>query len=130
MDFPSVRFQSGDFTDALPNEGFHEAIIHSVRCRTSENRNPLVQVTYHLPDASPDRDRLVDHFIVAGGNPRAIVVGRRRLLALLRCCGIEPPQGEDVSLQEIVGARLEVRIGHETYNGQVRARVLAYRPLP
>ena len=130
MSFPSVRFQNGDFIDPIPDEGFHEAIIHSVRCRTSENRNPLVQVTYQLPDVAPDRDRLVDHFIIAGNNVRAIAVGRRRLLALCRACGVEPKEGEDLSLQELLGARLEVRIGHDTYQGSARARVLAYRPLP
>jgi hypothetical protein len=125
--FPTIRFENRDFLDPLPEEGFHPAVVYAVRCRTSENHNPLVQVTYQLPEAPSDRDRLVDHFIVTGNNPRAVSVGRRRLLALCRACGLEPQEGENLSLQELVGARLQVRVVHDTYQGMRRARVRAYR---
>jgi hypothetical protein len=125
--FPSIRFETSDFVDPLPEEGFHPAIVYAVRCRVSENKNPVVQVTYQLPEAPLDRDRLVDHFIVAGGNARAIAVGRRRLLTLIRACGIDPKEGESLSLQGLVGSRLTIRIAHEDYQGSPRARVRAYR---
>lgn len=124
---PSIRFETRDFVDQLPEEGFHPAVVFAVRCRVSENDNPLVQVTYQLLDAPPDRDRLVDHFIITGANARAVSVGRRRLITLCRACGVEPQEGEDLSLQALVGAELEIRIAHDTYQGTPRARVRAYR---
>jgi hypothetical protein len=125
--FPRIRFDNRDFVDPLPDEGFHPAVVCDVRCRVSENHNPVVQVTYQLGDTPPDRDRLVDHFIVSGGNLRAIAVGRRRLLSLCRACGIEPQEGEELSLQALLGAALEVRVVHDTYQDSRRARVRAYR---
>ena len=125
--FPRIRFENRDFVEPLPEEGFHPAVVYDVRCRISENHNPVVQVTYQLGDAPPDRDRLADHFIITGGNLRAIAVGRRRLLTLLRACGIEPQEGEELSLQALVGSPLEIRVVHDTYQGTQRARVRSYR---
>ena len=43
--------------------------------------------------------------------------------------GVEPPEGEDFPLNDLVGRELELRIDHESYLGSKRARVRGYRSL-
>jgi hypothetical protein len=124
-----IRFQTSDFIEALPDQGYHPCVIHTARPRVSERGNPTVQVVYELDDADPSCDRVTEYFIVAGATPQALRIGRRRLLTLCRACGLDPKQGDELKLAELVGRELQIRIGHDTYEGQPRVRVLGYRPL-
>jgi hypothetical protein len=125
----SIRFTNEDFVEPLPSKGAHEATILNVRCRTSESGNPLIQVTFQLLDEEPPKDRVVDHFIVAGATPRAVAIGRQRLLSMCRACGVEPTENENLALDDLLGRALEVRLDHDTYLGSKRARVRGYRSL-
>jgi hypothetical protein len=130
MPNPSLHFQPSDLDEVLPEEGFHEAVIDTARLRTSESGNPTVQVIYRLPQAPPGAQTVSEYFVVAGANPTALAISRRRLVALYRACGLEPRSGDEIQLADLVDTRLEIRVGHETYAGTRRPRVLGYRPLP
>jgi len=95
--------------------------------RMSQNRNPMLQVTYNLPQACPGCDTVPEYFVLAGSTPRACAISRRRLFALYHACGFQPRDGEVLQPADLVGAHLEIRLGHETYDGTLRLRVLGYR---
>jgi hypothetical protein len=124
-----IRFQTSDFTETLPEVGYHSGVIHSARPRVSERGNPTIQVVYELDDADPECDRVTEYFVVAGATPQALRIGRRRLLTLCRVCGLDPKEGDELKLADLVGRELQIRIGHDTYDGKPCVRVLGYRPL-
>jgi hypothetical protein len=124
-----IRFQISDFTEALPEEGYHPCVIHSARPRTSERGNATIQIIYELDDVDATCDRVAEYIMVGGASPQAQRIGRRRLLALCRTVGLDPHEGDELNLADLVGRELQVRIGHDTYDGKPRVRVLGYRPL-
>jgi len=123
----SIRFSITDLNDELPGQGYHPAVITASRMRMSQNRNPTMQVTYQLQDASPGCDTVAEYFVLIGSSARARAISFRRLLALYRACGLQPQAGDPIRPDELVGAEVEVRIGHEVYDGTLRLRVLGYR---
>jgi hypothetical protein len=123
----TIRFGIAELNDKLPAEGYHEAVVASARMRRSQNGNPMLQVTYDLPQASPGCDTVPEYFVLAGSTPRACTVSRRRLFALYHACGFHPRDGEVLRPADLVGSQLEIRLGHETYDGTLRLRVLGYR---
>jgi hypothetical protein len=124
----AIRFETGDFIEALPEEGLHTGAILSARPRLSERGNPTLQVVYQLDDVEPTCDRVAEYFVLAGASPQALRIARRRLLTLCRACGLDLHENDELDLARLVGSRLQIRIGHETYEGQTRIRVLGYRP--
>lgn len=126
----TIRFNIAELNDELPAEGHHAAIVATARLRTSQNGNPMLQVTYNLPQASPGCDTVSEYFVLSGSTPRACIVSRRRLFALYRACGFQPHDGDVLRPADLVGSQLEIRLGHETYDGTLRLRVLGYRALP
>jgi hypothetical protein len=122
-------FQETDFSDPLPPEGYHKGVIDHARFRTSERGNMTLQVTYELPDAQAGYDTVADYFVLAGSSLRGLAVSRRRLLELYRACGLHPKNGDPIRPADLEGCHLEIRIGHEVYEGAPRLRVLGYRPL-
>ena len=124
-----IRFQTSDFTEALPEEGYHSCAIHAARPRVSERGNSTIQIVYELDDADPSSDRVTEYFVVAGATPQALRIGRRRLLSLCRACGLDPKEGDELKLADLVGRELQIRIGHDSYHGKPCVRVLGYRAL-
>jgi hypothetical protein len=129
MSIPTIRFEAADFVDALPSEGYHESVVSSARFRTSAAGNRTLQVVYRLKDVTPGFDQVTEYFVIDGVEARARAIARRRLLGLCRSCGVEPQQDEPLALDRLVGARLRVRLGHESYEGGSRLRVLGHRPV-
>jgi hypothetical protein len=123
-------FQETDFSDPLPPEGYHKGVIDRARFRTSERGNMTLQVIYELPDAQAGYDTVADYFVLAGSSLRGLAVSRRRLLELYRACGLHPKNGDPIRPADLEGSHLEIRIGHEVYEGAPRLRVLGYRQLP
>jgi hypothetical protein len=131
MSKPTFKVAITDLADPpLPDEGFHEAAVCAVRVRKSEQGNETIQVVFHLRDGDPECDRVTDYFVIEGASPQALAISRRRFVALLRACGLEPERDEEIELSDLVGAKLDIRIGHELYQSTLRARVLSYREQP
>ena len=123
-------FQETDFNGLLPPEGYHRSVVDCARFRKSSRGNMTLQVIYQLPDAPAGYDSVADYFVVSGASPRGLAVSRRRLLELYRACGFHPQQGDPIRPDDLVGSQLEIRLGHESFEGALRLRVLGYRALP
>jgi hypothetical protein len=68
-----------------------------------------------------------EYFVIEGGTARGRALSRRRLVQLYRACGLEPRAGDGIETADLLGARLEVRVEHELYQGQPRLRVAGHR---
>src|SRR5208337_1686795 len=127
MPDPIIRFRFADLTALSPDEGLYQAVVRSAHLRCSAAGNETIQVLYDLADVDPEWDRVSEYFVLSGPNPRAIAISRYRILSLCRACGREPEDGEELNLRSLAGLHLVLRVGHETYDGRTRLRVLAHQ---
>lgn len=123
------RFEPADVSDELPTPGFYPSTITAARIRRSQSGNRMVHVVYAVEGVAPGHDRVAEYFVLEGASPRGLALSRRRLVELYRACGFDPREGDEIAPAELVGARLEVKVDHETFQGEVRLRVVAHRPL-
>ena len=125
----SARFEASELADSPPAPGNYTATIASARLRRSQGGNRMVQVVHALDGVAPGHDRVTEYFVLEGASPRGLALARRRLVELYRACGLDPREGEEITPTELVEARLEVKVEHETFRGEVRLRVVAHRVL-
>lgn len=131
MSAPKTCFQSQDFYEQFPDPGFYPACIESARFRRSARDNRMLQAVYALENVEPAYRMVCDYFVLEGERASAsgILLARRRLVELYHACGIFPKDGDEIAPAQLVGARLEVRVDHELWEGRLRLRVVGYRPL-
>jgi len=123
----ALYFADEDFDGALPPEGCYAAVIGRARFHRSRQGNTTLQVTRGIEQIDED---IADYFVLWGASERGRAVSRRRLIELLRACGFHPQPGDTIRPEDLPGCRVEVELGHETYEGRPRLRVLGYRALP
>ncbi len=124
----TLRFDPEDFAEAFVAPGLYSATVDVARYQRSRTGSDMIQVVYALDAEHGERSvRVTDYFVVAGGSPQGRAVGRRRLLELLRACGLAPKPGDEISPAELFGARVLVRVAHGEWEGRPRLRVTGYR---
>ena len=126
----AIHFEEGDFESVPLPEGYHDGVVDRARFHTSRQGNSTLQVLFQIEGAEAGYDTVAEYFVLSGSSERARAVSRRRLIELHRACGLSPAKGDPLRPQLLLGARLQLRLGHETYDGEVRLRVLGYRRLP
>lgn len=131
MSAPKTCFQPQDFYEEVPDPGFYPACIESARFRRSARDNRMLQLAYALEEVGPAYRMVCDYFVVEGERVSAsgILLARRRLVELYRACRIFPNEGDEIAPAQLVGARLEVRVEHQRWEGRLQLRVIGYRPL-
>ena len=126
----ALSFEEGDFDGLLPAEGFYEAVVERARFHRSRQGNTTLQVSCEIVGVAAGHDIVADYFVLTGSTERGRAVSRRRMIELYRACGFSPKKGDPIQPGDLAGCRLQVRLGHETYEGALRLRVLGYRALP
>jgi len=126
----ALHFDENDLDGLLPAEGYYEAVVERARFHTSQQGNTTLQVTCEIVGVPAGYDVVADYFVLSGSTERGRAVSRRRLIELYRACGFSPKKGDPIQPGDLAGSRLEVRLGHEIYDGTPRLRVLGYRALP
>lgn len=121
-------FERCDFDNALPVPGVYPSTICSARYRSSRRGNRMLLVVHSLSGAPPPYDHVADYFALEGVSPTGMATARRRLLHLYRACGLQPSAEEPIEPADLFGARLLVDIDHDHYNGELRLKVVGYRP--
>ncbi len=131
MSTQKTCFRFEDFYDQLPDPGFYPSSIKSARFRRSANENRMLQIVHTLEGVEPVYQSVSDYFVLEGErvSPSGISLARRRLVQLYRACRIFPKEGDEIAPKQLTGARLQVRVEHEDWQGRPQLRVAAYRPL-
>ena len=124
----TVRFETSDFFSGLPPAGTYRGTIRSAQLRESREGNRMVEVVVSVEAAGAAHD-VRDYFVLEGASPRGLCVARARLVELYRACGLDPQSGDEIRPEDLEGATLEVKVRHEERDGQVRLRIVGYRPL-
>lgn len=125
----TAKFEAPELGESPPAPGIYATTITSARLRRSQSGNRMVHVVYAVEGLAPGHDRVAEYFVLEGASPRGLALSRRRLVELYRACGFDPREGDEIAPAELVGTRLEVKVDHETFQGEVRLRVVAHRPL-
>ncbi len=121
-------FSALDLADTLPPPGSYSCTVASAGYRASQRGNRMLVVVYALDGVEPPHDRVADYFVLEGASERGCNTARRRLVRLYRCCAVEPVAGSPIDPAALREARLQVRIEHEPYDGELRLKVASYRP--
>ena len=124
-----ARFEETDLHDEPPDPGFYPSSITTARLRRSASGNRMVHVVFALDGVAPGHDRVAEYFVLEGASSRGLALARRRLVELYRVCGREPRPGDEIEPADLVGARVEVKVEHETWQGETRLRVVGHRRL-
>ena len=126
----TLCFDDTDFNfENLATPGDYTSTIVTARFRTSEQGNETLQVVHELDGLTPGGDRVAEYFVLDGGSSRGRAFARRRLVELYRACGLSPASGHAIDPTDLLDARLEVRVEHDSYQGRPRLRIAAHRPL-
>ena len=122
----TFRFRLSEQYEELPSAGYYPGTIVSAQCRRSSRGNPMLQVSSELDEVVEAYSKVADYFVLEGVSEQGAATARRRLAELCRAAGLDPYAGEVVT-EELVGARVEVRVDHDQYGDQPRLRVVGYR---
>jgi hypothetical protein len=122
-----LHFEVEDFGE-LPEAGHYQATIATARHRTSGAGNPMIQVVYELEAVAAGYARVSEYFVL-GGSVRGQAMARRKLAQLYRACGLAVKGGDAIDPADLLGARLEVRVEHDEWDGEPRLRVAGHRAL-
>jgi hypothetical protein len=123
-----LHFDADDLRDDLPAQGYYRATVATARHRTSTAGNAMIQVVYELEDVAAGHARVSEYFAL-GGSERGQAMARRKLAQLYRACGLAPKGGDAIDPADLLGARLEVRVEHDEWQGERRLRVASHRTL-
>jgi hypothetical protein len=125
----STCFEEADIRDELPAPGYYAGTVTSARLRRSASGNRMVHVVFAIEGATPGHDQVAEYFVLEGASGRGLALARRRLVELYRASGLDPRPGDMIAPADLVGARLEVKLEHEEWQGAMRLRVVGHRRL-
>jgi hypothetical protein len=124
----SLHFDADDLRNDLPAPGCYRGTVATARHRTSAAGNPMIQVVYELEGVVGSHARVSEYFAF-GGSERGQATARRKLAGLYRACGLAPKGGDAIDPADLLGARLEIRVEHDEWQGERRLRVASHRSL-
>ena len=104
---------------AIP-EGTYSLVVNQVEQKTSREGNPMISFEFEVSEGPHKGAKLFENCSL---QPQALFKLKSVLLAL----GMEiPNKAFDLNLKDLIGLECEVEVGHETYEGKKRARILEY----
>lgn len=124
----SLCFVPSDIDDLLA-PGWYVSTIITACWRESSRGNRMVYVEHFLEDQTGTLERVHDYFVLEGASPRGLAYSRKRLVELFRACGFSPQAGEEIDPVQLEDHQVEIKVGHEEWNGNPRLQALTYRSL-
>lgn len=101
-------------------EGTYSLVVNQVEQKTSREGNPMISFEFEVSEGPHKGAKLFENCSL---QPQALFKLKSVLLAL----GMEiPNKAFDLNLKDLIGLECEVEVGHETYEGKKRARILEY----
>lgn len=104
---------------AIP-EGSYTVVVNGVSQKDSREGNPMLAFEFEVSEGPYQGAKLYENCSL---QPQALFKLKTILLAL----GMDiPDKAFDLNLRDLVGLTCEVEVGHETYDGKKRARIVEY----
>lgn len=127
----TVVFKAHHLIDRVPDPGWYRLGIVGAYQRATEQRSLAVKVRFEIIDESDWAGvECWDQFVIDGTSDEGADVALRRLARLYRACGLQVKPDTEYEVAQLQGREILGRIVPDTFQGQVRARVRAFRPVP
>jgi hypothetical protein len=89
----------------------------------------MLMVVFTLEGVSEEYQQVADYFLTGKASARAIAIAHRRLGQLCRAAGFDDREDDYMTADDMLQARVEVKVVHDEYNGEPRLKIVAYRAL-
>ena len=104
---------------AIP-EGTYAVVVNKAELTKSREGNNMIKMEFEVTEGPHKGAKLFENCSL---QPQALFKLKSVMLAL----GMDIPNGSfDLDTNDLVGLNCEVEVGHETYEGKNRARILEY----
>lgn len=104
---------------AIP-EGTYAVVVNKAELTKSREGNNMIKMEFEVTEGPHKGAKLFENCSL---QPQALFKLKSVMLAL----GMDIPNGSfDLDTNDLVGLNCEVEVGHETYEGKKRARILEY----
>lgn len=104
---------------AIP-EGTYAVVVNKAELTKSREGNNMIKLEFEVTEGPHKGAKLFENCSL---QPQALFKLKGVMLAL----GMDIPNGSfDLDTNDLVGLNCEVEVGHETYEGKKRARILEY----
>ena len=104
---------------AIP-EGTYAVVVNKAELTKSREGNNMIKMEFEVTEGPHKGAKLFENCSL---QPQALFKLKSVMLAL----GMNIPEGSfDLDTNDLVGLNCEVEVGHETYEGKKRARILEY----
>lgn len=104
---------------AIP-EGTYAVVVNKAELTKSREGNNMIKMEFEVTEGPHKGFKLFENCSL---QPQALFKLKSVMLAL----GMNIPEGSfDLDTNDLVGLNCEVEVGHETYEGKKRARILEY----
>lgn len=104
---------------AIP-EGTYAVVVNKAELTKSREGNNMIKLEFEVTEGPHKGAKLFENCSL---QPQALFKLKGVMLAL----GMDIPDGSfDLDTNDLVGLNCEVEVGHETYEGKKRARILEY----
>lgn len=104
---------------AIP-EGTYAVVVNKAELTKSREGNNMIKLEFEVTEGPHKGAKLFENCSL---QPQALFKLKSVMLAL----GMNIPEGSfDLDTNDLVGLNCEVEVGHETYEGKKRARILEY----
>lgn len=101
-------------------EGTYTLVVDSATQKSSREGNPMIAFEFSVAEGKYQGSKLYENCSL---QPQALFKLKSVLIAL----GMDiPNKAFDLDLKDLIGLTCEAEIGHETYEGKKRARILEY----
>ena len=126
-----VRFKPHHLVDRVPDPGWYRLAIVGAYQRATDTGSVAVKVKFEVTEEGDfEGVECWDQFVTDGASDEGADVALRRLARLYRAVGVEVEPDRDYEVAVLEGGEILGRIVEDTFQGQPRARVRAFRPLP
>jgi hypothetical protein len=126
----AVRFAAHHLVDRCPDPGWYPLAIVGAYQRATDTGSVAIKVKFEVTqDGDFEGVEVWDQFVVEGASDEGADVALRRLARLYRACGFEVEADRDYEVSALAGREVLGRIVEDSFQGQPRSRVRAFRPL-
>lgn len=127
----TVRFKAQHLVDRVPDPGWYHLAVVGAYQRATDTGSSAVKIKFEVTEEGDfEGVECWDQFVTDGASDEGADVALRRLARLYRAVGVAVEPDRDYEVAALEGGELLGRIVEDSFQGQPRSRVRAFRPVP